>query len=30
VEMTWLIEEKEGKGLYNVKIMGEKINVSTE
>jgi len=28
--MAWLIEEKEGKGLYNVKIMGKKINVSTE
>jgi len=28
--MTWLIEEKEGKGLYNVKIMVKKINVSTE
>jgi len=28
--MTWLIEEKEGIGLYNVKIMGKKINVSTE
>jgi len=28
--MTWLIEEKEGKGHYNVKIMGKKINVSTE
>jgi len=27
--MTWLIEEKKGKGLYNVKIMGKKINVST-
>jgi len=28
--MTWLIEEMKGKGLYNVKIMGKKINVSTE
>jgi len=28
--MAWLIEEKYGKGLYNVKIMGKKINVSTE
>jgi len=28
--MTWLIEEKDGKRLYNVKIMGKKINVSTE
>jgi len=28
--MTWLIEEKEGKGLYNVKIMAKKINVSSE
>jgi len=28
--MTWLIGGMEGKGLYNVKIMGKKINVSTE
>jgi len=28
--MTWLIGEKEGNGLYNVKIMAKKINVSTE
>jgi len=28
--MTWLIEEMESKGLYNVKIMGKKINVSRE
>jgi len=28
--MAWLIEEMEGKGLYNVKIMAKKINVSTE
>jgi len=28
--MAWLIEEKKGKALYNVKIMGKKINVSTE
>jgi len=28
--MAWLIEEMEGKGLYNVKIMEKKINVSTE
>jgi len=28
--MAWLIEEMKGKGLYNVKIMGKKINVSTE
>jgi len=28
--MTWLIQEMEGKRLYNVKIMGKKINVSTE
>ena len=30
LEMAWLIEEMEGKGLYNVKIMEKKINVSTE
>jgi len=28
--MTWLIEEMKGMGLYNVKIMEKKINVSTE
>jgi len=28
--MAWLIEEMKGKGLYNVKIMEKKINVSTE
>jgi len=28
--MTWLIEEMKGKALYNVKITGKKINVSTE
>jgi len=28
--MAWLIEKMKGKGLYNVKIMGKKINVSSE